>query len=301
MSVRPLFFGLTRTQIMALVSIGAALITLSLKFIAYVMTGSVGLYSDALEAFVNLGAGIIAFLVITISQMPPDEKHSYGHEKAEYFASGVEGGLILVAALSIVYMAVERFFHRTVLDHLLYGISISMIASVINFVSAFYIGKTAEAHDSITLEANAKHLLTDVWTSIGVSVGLLIVYFLPTEWQLLDPLIAIAVAISIIVTGIDLVRRSIDGFMDAALPVAEINQIEQAIGLVIPENQYFRGLRTRKAGVKRFIEFKLMVPSDLAVQEAHDWCDRIEEAIEVIFPNASVTIHVEPHDAKSGV
>ena len=291
---KPVFKRFTRTQGMALLSIGAALFTLFLKFLAYWLTGSVGLYSDALEALINLAAGILAFVVLSISQRPPDEKHTYGHGKAEYFASGVEGSLILIAAASIVYMAIQRFFHKAVLEHLLFGIGISMAASLVNYVSAFYIARSAVAHDSITLEANAKHLMTDVWTSVGLGIGLFAMYFLPPHWQVLDPIMAIIVAIGIVVTGFDLMKRSVDGFMDAALPNAELRRIETLIKSNMGAAQRFETLRTRKAGAKRFVEFKLLVDGQLRVQEANDECERLKNAIKSAFPNTAVTIHLEP-------
>ena len=285
---------LHKTQHMGLLSIAAAIFTLLLKFGAYFLTSSIGLYSDALETFVNLAAGFIVFFVVTIAARPPDEKHSYGHDKAEYFSSGVEGGLILIAAASIVYMAIERLFYKHPLENLLLGVSVSTVASVINFGTAYYIAKVAREHDSITLEANAKHLMTDVWTSVGVAASLIIVYFLPPDWQILDPMIAIIVAILILRTGLDLLRRSVDGFMDAALPQNEINDIESIIQECIALPQKFEALKTRKAGAKRFIEFSLMLEQKMTVEASHALCDRIEAAIEQRFPKAIIHIHVEP-------
>ena len=285
---------LHKTQHMGLLSITAAILTLCLKFGAYLLTNSVGLYSDTLETFVNLAAGFIVFFVVTIAAKPPDEKHSYGHDKAEYFSSGVEGGLILIAAASIVYMAIERLVSKHPLENLPLGIGVSTAASLINFGTAYYIAKVAKEHDSITLEANAKHLMTDVWTSIGVAAGLLIVYFLPPGWQILDPVIAIAVAILILLTGVDLLKRSVDGFMDAALPADEIYDIESIIQGCISAPQQFTALRTRKAGAKRFIEFTLLLKHDMTVEASHALCDHIEAAIGARFPTAIIHIHVEP-------
>lgn len=286
--------ALHKTQLMGLLSIAAAVLTLCLKFGAYFLTHSIGLYSDALETFVNLAAGFIVFSVVTIASKPPDEKHSYGHDKAEYFSSGVEGGLILIAAASIVYMAIERLVSKHPLENLLLGIGVSSVASVINFGTAYYIAKVAKEHDSITLEANAKHLMTDVWTSVGVALGLLIVYFLPPSWQILDPVIAIFVALLILSTGVDLLKRSIDGFMDAALPADEIYDIESIIQGCIAPPQQFMALRTRKAGAKRFIEFTLLLEHGMTVQASHALCDHIEAAINARFPTAIIHIHVEP-------
>jgi cation diffusion facilitator family transporter len=286
--------ALHKTQHMGLLSIGVAIVTLCLKFGAYFLTHSIGLYSDALETFVNLASGFIVLFVVTIAARPPDEKHTYGHDKAEYFSSGVEGGLILVAAASIVYMAIERLVSKHPLENLLLGIGVSSVASLINFGTAYYIAKVAKEHDSITLDANAKHLMTDVWTSIGVAAGLLSVYFLPPGWQILDPIIAIGVAILILSTGLDLLKRSVDGFMDAALPADEIYDIESIIQGCIKTPQQFAALRTRKAGAKRFIEFSLMLEHDMTVEASHALCDKIEAAIAARFPTAIIHIHVEP-------
>ncbi|MEY3182790.1 MAG: hypothetical protein RLZ35_775 [Pseudomonadota bacterium] len=286
--------ALHKTQLMGLLSIVAALLTLSLKFGAYFLTSSISLYSDALETFINLVAGFIVFFVVTIASKPPDEKHSYGHDKAEYFSSGVEGGLILIAAVSIVYMSIERLLYKHPLENLLLGVGVSTVASVINFGTAYYIAKVAREHDSITLEANAKHLMTDVWTSIGVASGLVIVYFLPPAWQILDPMIAIGVAVLILRTGIDLLRRSVDGFMDAALPADEIYDIESIIQGCITLPQQFTDLKTRKAGAKRFIELTLLLERKMTVEASHALCDKIEAAIAVRFPTAMIHIHVEP-------
>lgn len=285
---------LNHLQWMAIVSIVAAIATLVLKFSAYFLTQSISLYSDALESFINLATGFIALAVVTIAAQPPDEKHTYGHYKAEYFASGVEGGLILVAAGSIVYMAIERLLHKVPLTHLPIGLIISAIASGINFMSAYYIGKSAKKHDSITLEANAKHLMTDVWTSLGVVLSLVLVHILPPAWQILDSLIAILVATMIVITGFDLVKRSIDGFMDASLPIEEVRQLEHLIQNALTHDQRFMDLRTRKAGTKRFVEFKLIVSGDMTVETSHELCDRIEQLIETALPGTSVVIHVEP-------
>jgi cation diffusion facilitator family transporter len=286
--------GLHKKQHVALLSIAAAVATLGLKFGAYFISHSIALYSDALETFVNLAAGFIAFAMVTIASKPPDEKHSYGHDKAEYFSSGVEGGLILIAAVSIVYLSIERLVSKQPLQHLLLGIGISAVASLINFGCAYYIAKVAKEHDSITLEANAKHLMTDVWTSMGVAAGLLIVYFLPPAFQLLDPVIAIGVALLILSTGLDLLKRSVDGFMDAALPEREIADIESIIRGCIQAPQQFRALRTRKAGSKRFIEFTLLLKHDMTVEKSHALCDYVEAAINQRFPTAVIHIHVEP-------
>lgn len=281
---------------MALLSIATSLVTLALKFGAYFMTNSVSLLSDALEALVNLAAGIIALAALTIAATPADDRHTYGHDKAEYFSSGVEGTLILVAAISIIYAAWDRFQHPAPLANLGLGIIVALLAAAMNYATARLMLKVAGRHDSITIEADARHLLTDVWTSGGVLGGLLIILFVP-RWQVLDPLIAVGVGLHIIYTGIELLRRSVEGLMDTALSPREIHKTEQLIQAELPPGASFHALRTRKAGARRFIEFHLLVPGETSVSESHVLCDRIEESITGELAKASVTIHVEPQEA----
>ena len=281
---------------MALLSIATSLATLALKFGAYFLTNSVSLLSDALEALVNLAAGIIALAVLTIAETPADDRHTYGHDKAEYFSSGVEGTLILVAAISIIYAAWDRFQHPAPLANLGPGIIVGLLAAAMNYATARLMLQVARKHDSITIEADARHLLTDVWTSGGVLGGLLIILFVP-QWQVLDPLIAVGVGLHIIYTGTGLLRRSVEGLMDTALSPREIHKTEQLIQAELPPGASFHALRTRKAGARRFIEFHLLVPGETSVRNSHVLCDRIEESITGQLAKASVTIHVEPQEA----
>lgn len=278
---------------MAILSIATSIVTLALKFGAYFLTGSVSLLSDALEAFVNLAAGLVALAALTIAEMPADDRHSYGHDKAEYFSSGVEGTLILVAAGSIIFAAWERFLHPVVLENLGPGIIVALMAAGMNYATARLMLKVARKHDSITIEADAVHLMTDVWTSAGVLAGLLFIVAFP-GWQVIDPLVAVAVGVHILYTGIKLLRRSIDGLMDAALPPRDIHKTHELIRAELPPGTSFHALRTRKAGARRFIEFHLLVPGEVSVSESHALCDRIEASIAAHLPRASVTIHVEP-------
>ena len=280
---------------MALLSIVTSLVTLALKFGAYFLTNSVSLLSDALEALVNLAAGIIALAALTIAEAPADDRHTYGHDKAEYFSSGVEGALILVAALCIIYAAWDRFLHPAALANLGPGIVVALLAAAMNYTTARLMLKVAKKHDSITIEADARHLLTDVWTSGGVLSGLLIILIVP-QWQILDPLIAVGVGLHIIYTGIGLMRRSVEGLMDTALTPQEICQTEQLIRAELPPGASFHALRTRKAGARRFIEFHLLVPGETSVSVSHALCDRIEAALNGQLAKASVTIHVEPQE-----
>lgn len=283
---------------MAYLSIATSLATLGLKFGAYFLTGSVSLLSDALEALVNLAAGLVALAAITIAERPADEGHSYGHDKAEYFSSGVEGALILVAAISIIYTAVERFSHPATLDNLGPGILVATLAGAMNLLTARIMLKAASQHDSITLEADARHLLTDVWTSVGILGGLVVILFIPS-WNILDPILAIAVGLHIILTGIGLIRRSMDGLMDAAIPPEEIALVKQTLGERLPHGISYHALRTRKAGSRQFIELHLLTPGEMTVRESHAVCDQIEQAIMARLPRAAVTIHVEPEETHS--
>lgn len=279
-----------------MLSIVAACATLAIKFWAFQITGSVGLYSDAMESFVNVAAALAALVALSVAEQPADSGHPWGHEKAEYFASGLEGGLILFAAAAIAYEAVDRAIHPQPIGQLSWGIALSLVASGLNLAVALLMMRYAKLHDSIVLEADAHHLLTDVWTSIGVVVGLGLLLVLPPSWALLDPLIALLVAANIVRTGIDLVRRSADGLMDAALPAAEIQQIEAVLAAHADTQFRYKQLLTRKSGNKRFVEFKLLVPPAMTVMDSHTHCDALESAIMARLPRCHVTIHVEPRE-----
>ena len=287
---------MTPTKRMAVLSIATSVATVALKFGAARMTDSIGLLSDALESLVNVAASLFALAVLAIAERPPDDDHAYGHEKAEYFSSGVEGGLILLAALGIGYAAVTRLLHPVPLASLGPGLLVAAVAAVVNFAAARLMLRVAHAHDSIVVEADARHLLSDVVTTAGVIAGLLIVMAAP-QLAILDPLIAIAVAIQIAGTGVALIRRSVDGLMDKSLPGEEIAAARASIVATLPAGAAFAELRTRKSGSRRFIEFKLLVAGSLPVADAHATCDRLEAALAARLANAVVTIHVEPHDA----
>lgn len=284
----------TEIRRMVHLSIATSLATLVLKFSAWFLTDSVSLFSDAAESLVNLSAALIALAALTIASRPADSDHTYGHDKAEYFSSGAEGALILVAALSIIVAAVGRLLHPVTPENLAAGIAISLLAGVLNFATARRMLAVARKYDSIVLEADAHHLMTDVWTSVGVLAGLSVVLFAPPSWRILDPLMAIAVGINIIYTGFSLIRRSWAGLMDAALPLEEILQIEAEIRNELPAHASFHDLRTRKSGARRFIEFHLLLPGKVSVRDSHHLCDRIEEKIGNALQGASTLIHVEP-------
>lgn len=273
-------------------SIGASIVTLILKFGAYFLTGSVGLLSDAAESLINFTTAVIALVALTVASRPADADHAYGHEKAEYFSSGVEGTLILVAAVGIVWAAFERFLHPTDLKNLDLGIGVALLASAINFGVARILLKAARDHDSITLEADAKHLLTDVWTSVSVVVALVIVNV--THWQILDSLAAALIALNIVWAGIDLLKRSMQGLMDYTLPAEELAKIETILRAHQEEFSSYHALRTRKSGSQRFIDLHLLVPGEISVKAAHDLCEAIEAEMRAVLGHASITVHVEP-------
>jgi cation diffusion facilitator family transporter len=289
---------MTAVRKMALLSIATSIATLALKFGAYFLTGSVSLWSDAVEAFVNLAAGLVALGAVTLAEQPADENHAYGHDKAEYFSSGVEGALILFAAIAIIWSAVNRLLHPVPLERLGLGLLVSLLAAAMNFTTARVMLKVARQHDSITIEADAKHLLTDVWTSAGIGAGLLVVLYVP-QWSVLDPLMAIAVGLHIVVTGVSLLRRSADGLMDVALPPEEVRRAEALIGAELPAGVTFHALRTRKAGARRFVEFHLLVPGTMTVDDSHELCDRIEASLMRHLARSHVTIHVEPRETQA--
>jgi cation diffusion facilitator family transporter len=283
---------------MALLSIATSLVTIALKFSAWYITGSVSLWSDALESLVNLAAGLVALGAVSLAQQPADERHAYGHDKAEYFSSGVEGALIVVAAVAIAWSAMHRLVAPQPLERLGPGIAIALLAGAANFAAARIMLRVARQHDSITIEADARHLLTDVWTSAAIVAGLAVVILFP-QWAVLDPLMAIAVAAHIVLTGIGLLRRSADGLMDAALPAAEVRRVETLIRAALPPEASFHALRTRKAGARRFIELHLLVPGAMSVASSHALCDSIETALGANLARTHVTIHVEPRETQS--
>ena len=282
-----------RTPLM--LSIGAALLTLALKSAAYAVTGSVGLLSDAMESLINLVASVTALGAVWYSAKPVDTSHTYGHEKIEYFASGLEGMLILVAAGGIGWLAVRRLLTPHELEPLGLGLALSVVAAGINGVVGMILVRAGKRHGAIVLEADGKHLLTDVWTSAGVVLGLGLVAL--TKLEILDPIVALVMAVNILWTGVDLIRRSLDGLMDHALPEAEQVQLRQAIEPHLEAHMAYHALRTRRAGTRRFADFHLLVPGTMSVQAAHEIGDRIEAAMMAALPKIEITVHVEPIEA----
>lgn len=276
----------------AWLSIAAAVLTIGLKAAAYLLTGSVGLLSDALESVVNLVGALMALAMLTIAARPADDDHAYGHSKAEYFSSGVEGTLILIAAVSIAITAVPRLITPQPLEQVGLGLVVSLVASVINGSVALVLLKAAKTHNSITLEADARHLLTDVWTSVGVLVGVGVVAL--TGWLILDPLVALLVAANIIRSGVHIVGQSVSGLMDTAWPLDERSRLQAIFAPYLQTGIQFHALRTRIAGARRFVSFHVLVPGEWTVQNSHNVLEQIEADIRHAFPHVVVFTHVEP-------
>lgn len=282
----------------AWLSIGAALVTIALKAAAWKLTGSVGLLSDALESLVNLAGAIMALAMLTVAAMPADEDHAYGHGKAEYFSSAFEGGLILLAAISIAWAAVERLIKPAPIEAIGLGVAISIVASLINLAVARVLLGVGKRYRSITLEADAHHLMTDVWTSAGVLVGVGLAWYSGLTW--LDPAVALLVAANIVWTGIVLLRRSAAGLMDAAITRRERKAVEAALDAFKADGIAYHALRTRQSGSRAFVSVHLLVPGAWTVQHGHDWAEKVEDAIRAALPHAHVTTHLEPkEDPKS--
>jgi len=276
----------------AWLSIGAAIATIILKTTAFLLTGSVGLLSDAAESLVNLAGAIVALIMLTIAARPADESHAHGHSKAEYFSSGIEGVLILIAAVTIAYAAIQRLFDPQPLADVGIGIIVAIAASAINFFVARVLLKAGKKYDSITLEADAKHLMTDVWTSVGVIGGVAAVAI--TGWVRLDPIIALLVAANIVWTAIGLLRRSVAGLMDASLPVDEQAIVVKVLDGYKAQGVEYHALRTRQAAAQRFVSFHFLVPGSWTVQHGHAVLEEIENEICRALPGATVTAHLEP-------
>ncbi|MBY0228884.1 MAG: cation diffusion facilitator family transporter [Gemmataceae bacterium] len=279
-----------------LLSILAAVATLALKGAAWALTGSVGLLSDALESFINLAAAVVAWLAVRYSARPADASHTYGHEKIEFFSSGLEGGLILAAAVGIGWMALDRLLHPRELPPLGLGLALSCIAAAINGLVAWVLLRAGKKHRSIVLEADGHHLLTDVWTSVGVVGGLAVAALTGRHW--LDPVVALAVAALIVWTGLGLMRRSFDGLMDASLPAEDVDKLREAVRGCLSPGMDFHALRTRQAGSRRFADFHLLVPGEMTVASAHEVIDRIEAAVALALPGVELTVHPEPVEAE---
>jgi cation diffusion facilitator family transporter len=286
----------TRTHLVkfALLSIAAALITIFLKAAAYYLTGSVGLLSDAFESIVNLIGAIMTLAMIKVASLPPDKEHPYGHSKAEYFSSSVEGLLILLASVGIAYAAVSRLIDPKPLEKVGIGLVVSTAASLVNLGVSMILLRAGKRHNSIALEADARHLMTDVWTSAGVIAGVALVGF--TGLNILDPIVALIVAANIVWTAISLLKRSVEGLMDISLPKEDQQKIESIMQIYRNRGIGFHALRTRQAAAMRFVTVHMLVPGDWTVHDAHHIAEDFERNVSIILGEASVTAHIEPAD-----
>ena len=276
----------------AYLAVVAALATIALKTLAWQLTDSAGLLSDALESVVNLVAALLAVVVLRWSAKPPDDEHTYGHAKAEYVSAGAEGAMIIIAAGSIAWIAVERLITPIALDQVGIGLAISTGASLINLGVGLALLRAGRRHRSLTLESDGRHLLTDVWTSIGVIAGVAAVAL--TGWERLDPIIALAVAVNIVITGVGLVRRFTGGLMDRALPDSERAAIQRALDDFDGDSVGFHALRTRQAGRRSFASVHVLVPGGWTVQRGHDLLERVEATLREVVPGLVVFTHLEP-------
>ena len=277
----------------AYLSIAAAVVTIGLKFSAYLYTGSMGLLSDALESCVNLIAAVVALIMIHISEKPADEGHEFGHTKAEYFSSAIEGGLILVAAFSIIWTAAPKLFHPKDIENVGLGLMISLGASLVNLAVSQVLIRNGKKNKSLLLEADGKHLMTDVWTSVGVIAGIGLVKL--TGLLILDPIIAILVALNIIWTGFILLKRSADGLMDATINENDLKKVTDYLDELKSDKVDYHSLMTRQAGQRKFISLHLLIPGEWSVQQGHDYAENIEETIEDMFSElVTVSSHIEP-------
>jgi len=272
-------------------------VTISMKTGAYFLTGSVGMLSDALESVVNLVAAVVALVALSVAAREPDEERAYGYQKAEYFSSGTEGGLIILAAVGIVVAAVDRVLHPSALESVGWGLAVSALASVVNLGTALRLRSAARRYQSITLEADARHLMTDVWTSVGVVIGVALVNL--TGWLRLDPIVAILVALNIVWTGYSLIKRSVLGLMDTAVQPEIQAQAEEVLRkYAAREGITYENFRSRQSGMKKFFYVDMQFPNDWTIHRVHEIADQIEIEIGEKIPNSTVFSHLEPFDRR---
>ncbi len=279
----------------AWISVAAALATIALKSGAYLLTGSVGLLADALESVVNLVAAGVLVVALRIAAAPPDAKHEFGHGKAEYFSSGLEGALIFVAAVVIVISAVPRLLAPVPLQRVDLGLVVSAIAAIVNLLVARHLLAASRRHASIALEADAHHLMTDVWTSVGVIAGVALVEI--TAIPRIDPLVALGVSLHILWMGVRLIRRSVGGLMDAAVAPEDRLKLVRALDQIAEhESIGWHALRTRQSGQRRFVNLHVLVPGQWSVARGHAVCERIEQTLAALHHPTTVLTHLEPND-----
>lgn len=286
--------GAMQARKYAFLSLGAAIATIVLKLVAYWLTDSVGLLSDALESVVNLAAAVVAIWALTVASRPPDDEHAYGHSKAEYFSSGAESMMILIAAAGIAYTAIERLYSPRPIENVWIGLLVSVVAAVLNGGVAWVLLRAGRTLNAISLRADAHHLLTDVWTSLGVVVGVVLVNL--TGWLQLDALIAIAVALNIIWAGWRLLRDTANGLLDIGWPAADQARISEALTPYLAQGIDFHAIRTRIAGQRRFVSLHVLVPGDWSVQRGHMLCEEIERQLRGIGTQITVFTHLEPFE-----
>ncbi|GAB3819262.1 cation diffusion facilitator family transporter [Tessaracoccus terricola] len=273
-------------------AVATAVVTIALKAGAYYVTGSAGLLADAAESIVNLVAAVAALIALKVAAKPADKNHHFGHTKAEYFSAAVEGVMIFVAAGSIIVFAIFRLFNPQPLEQLGIGVAISLVATVANGIVGVVLMRAGRKHNSITLRADGKHLMTDVYTSVGVAIG--IVAVLLTGWTILDPLLAIAVGINILWAGYGLVKESTEGLMDISLPKEDNARLREILDAHTSETMCFHAVRTRESGTRRFMEMHMLVPGAWTVQQGHDAMEDLVVEIREEFPDLWVTGHLEP-------
>lgn len=276
----------------ALLSVATAVVTIVLKMIAWRLTGSVGLLSDAIESFINLLAALVAFWALTVARKPADPEHAFGHTKAEYLASGFEGMAILAAAAAIAAVAVGRLQHPQPLTKIGAGLLVSVAASAVNGAVAVVLLRASRRLNSITLRADAWHLLTDVWTSAGVLAGVALVWV--TGWLVLDPVVALLVAANIVWTGLKLLHETGQGLLDRALNEQDQKKIEAILDGFRSRGVEFHEVRTRAAGPRRFVQMHVLVPGAWSVQSGHDLLEEVETDLVAALPRLSVITHLEP-------
>jgi cation diffusion facilitator family transporter len=277
-----------------LLSLAAAVVTITLKMGAWLLTGSVGLLSDAAESVINLVAAGVAFWLLTVAARPPDEEHAYGHTKAEYFASGVESTLIILAAAAIAWTAWGRLFAPQPLENVGIGLVVTTIASLVNGAVALVLLRAGKRLQSITLIADGQHLLTDVWTSAGVILGVILVSL--TGWLVLDPIIALLVAANIVWTGVRLLNASAHGLLDTAIPPADMLKVSEVLKKYHERGIDFHAVRSRQAGQRRFISLHVLVPGKWTVHDGHEVCEQVERDIRARLPRSTVFTHLESLD-----
>lgn len=273
-------------------AVAAALVTIALKTGAWWVTGSVGLLSDAAESVVNLVAAVVALAALRVAALPADKNHNFGHSKAEYFSAAVEGVMIFVAAATIVVFAVQRLMSPRDLTEVGLGLLISLVAAAVNGVVAVVLLRAGRRYRSITLKADGQHLMTDLWTSVGVVVGVGLVWL--TGWNWLDPVVAIAVGINILWTGYRLIRESADGLMDVSLPKEDNARLREILASHTRDGIDFHAVRTRESGARQFMEMHMLVPGAWTVQKGHDVMEDLIDEINVEFPDLRITGHLEP-------